>query len=239
MKRLREIATIFFIAILMLSGCQTGGKMAGGLAAGKDAQSSPVAVDSIPARIYITDPALMVNPYAIELKGGYRLEYRVYTEAGLQDTLQTMLLMRDRVEIMDLHGGSSYGFPYKNIGYLGADFDSSFAFVQSFGSGNPHELHLIRKATGQVLLSGTWVAADEDEQVIVYIENEFEETEQLIIFDIRSNTRIQVAGIESLRCGQRYTGGLRDCVMIAKVTANEVILSFYAEGGTVYRQILR
>ena len=42
----------------------------------------------------------------------------------------------------------------KNLGYIGADFKDSFAFVQSFGSGNPHSFQLVDKQLGEVIREG-------------------------------------------------------------------------------------
>jgi len=132
--------------------------------------------------------------------------------------------MKGSIDIKDLNGGSSYGLPLKNIGYLGADFDSSFIFVQSFGSGNPHKIQLIDKKTGKELRKGTWVDADEKEQVMLYIENEHEQNEKLIIYDVKNKNEIISTGFEKSKCIEHIIGGLRNCVEIDTVTSDKIIL---------------
>ena len=181
-------------------------------------------VDSIHQRIYIIDSLKFFYIYKTELKNGYRLEYRVYTESSNPDTLQTLFLMKGSIEIKDLNGGSSFWLPQKNIGYIGADFDSSFVFVRSFGSGNPHYMQLVDKKTGDELLKGIWVDADEDEQIILYIEGVDRDSEQLKIYDVKNNNEIIVNDFNDSKCVEYEIGGLRDCVKIDTVTKAEVVL---------------
>jgi hypothetical protein len=132
--------------------------------------------------------------------------------------------MKDTVEIRDLNGGSSYGLPQKNIGYVGADFDSSFVFVQSFGSGNPHNIQLIDKRTGKELRKGAWVDANDKEQILLYIENEHEDTEELKIYDVKNNNEIIISDFKDSKCVQDVIGGLRNCIELDTVTMNEIVL---------------
>ncbi|QHT70368.1 hypothetical protein GXP67_28785 [Rhodocytophaga rosea] len=132
--------------------------------------------------------------------------------------------MKDTTEIKDLNGGSSYGLSKKNIGYVGADFDSSFVFVQSFGSGNPHIIQLIDKRTGKELRKGTWVDANDKEQILLYLEDEHEELEVLKIYDVKNDNEIIVSDFKNSKCVQNVIGGLRNCVEIDTVTMNEIAL---------------
>jgi len=120
-------------------------------------------------RIYITDSAYLSYDYKTVLKNGYTLEHKVYIESGSLDTLQAIVLMNGIRKIKELSEGNSYDLPHKNIGYVTADFDNSFVFVQSFGSGNPNYFQLIDKKIGEELRTGVWVDVDEEQQVLLYL----------------------------------------------------------------------
>ena len=214
---------IYILTILTLLSCQTGNQNKESSASNIQQENS----DEIKAdkgRTYISDSRYLTYDYETDLKGDFRLEYRVFVESNYPDTLQTIFLMKGSEEIKDLNGGSSYGLPHKNIGYIGADFDSSFVFVQSFGSGNPHEIQLIDKKSGKELLKGTWVDADENEQILLYIENEHEQNEKLLIYDVKNENEIISTGFEKSKCVEHVIGGLRNCVEIETVTTDEIVL---------------
>lgn len=221
MRQLTFILTIFTIL-----GCQSSSTQSDSLTTeiSEQEQRSSTKKEPIAKRTYISDSTYLNYEYQTELKGDFRLEYRIFVESNYQDTLQTILLMKGSEEIRDLNGGSSYGLPHKNIGYIGADFDSSFVFVQSFGSGNPHEIKLIDKKSGKELITGTWVDADEMEQVLLYIENKHDENEELIIYDLKNRNEIISKGFEKSKCVEHVIGGLRNCVVIDTVTSDEIVL---------------
>jgi hypothetical protein len=62
------------------------------------------------------------------------------------------------MQIAELASDSRGGI-YKGLGYVGADFKTCFVLVHSFGSGNPHEVELIKKSTGKNILkaSAWWI----------------------------------------------------------------------------------
>lgn len=210
--------TISILTILTLLSCQTGNPNSENSTLNIQQENSNN-IEADTERTYIFDSSYLNYDYETDLKGDYRLEYRVFVESNFPDTLQTIFLMKGSEEIRDLNGGSSYGLPHKNIGYIGADFDSSFVFVQSFGSGNPHEIQLIDKKSGKELIKGTWVDADETEQVLLYIENE-----ALIIYDTKNRNEIISEGFETSKCVEHVIGGLRNCVEIDTVTTDEIVL---------------
>ena len=190
-------------------------------------------------RTYITDSNYLNYNYPTGLKSGFRLQYKVYVEPNSTDTMQTIYLMNGDREIKDLNGGSSYGLPHKNIGYIRADFDSSFVFVQSYGSGNPIFMQLIDKKSGKQIRKGTWVDASENEQVLLYIEDEHKESEKLIIYDITKSNEIVSSGFEKSKCVEEVSGGLRNCVKIDTVTTTEIILKTTIINNTLVKRYNR
>lgn len=106
-----------------------------------------------------------VEPYEYDttLKGGYTISF------AADDSLQYLYLKRGSKTITQLMS-TSRGMPYKNLGYVGADFTNYFALIHSFGSGNPHQVELIKKTTGENVLKmgAAWIDADEEKETLLY-----------------------------------------------------------------------
>ena len=64
--------------------------------------------------------------------------------------------------------------PYKNFGYVGADFTDYFVLTHSFGSGSPHDIELIQKSTGKNILKpgAAWIDQNEQKQILLYSDND-------------------------------------------------------------------
>ncbi|MCB0705750.1 MAG: hypothetical protein KDC34_10595 [Saprospiraceae bacterium] len=168
-----------------------------------------------------------IEPYFYDtiLTGGFHLSYRVYTDSVFQDLLQSLTLMKGRNEIAIL-SEISYPLPQKNLGYIGADFEDTFVFVHSFGSGNPNYFELIEKETGQVLRIGTLVDVNVEQQILLYEDGEENDKHfvGLIIYDSKNNHEIRVDDFNGSDCAIQSNSGLRDCVEIDTVTAKQIVL---------------
>ena len=81
---------------------------------------------------------LVPYDYGTTLKGGYKILFKV------DDSLEYLYLKKGNKTIIEL-SSMSKGLPYKNLGYIGADFTHYFILVHSFGGGNPHYIELIKK----------------------------------------------------------------------------------------------
>ncbi|MDF7800825.1 hypothetical protein P4C99_15225 [Pontiellaceae bacterium B1224] len=129
-----------------------------------------------------------LTPYSYfptNLSHGYSLSYRVYRDVSDDHVMQCLTLVRGNQDIKKL-SGMSYGLLQKNLGYIGADFDDTFLFVQSWGGGNPHDIQLIDKATGAIITEGTWVSVNEEEGLFLYLHDIFESTAELRLYDTRN-----------------------------------------------------
>lgn len=188
----------------------------------------------------VPEDLIEYEPYIYDtiLRGGYNLKFKVYKDEKTNEKLQSLTLRKGEDEIAVLN---ETPFPalFKNLGYIGADFDSSFVFVQSFGSGNSHSIQLIDKSTGQELRKGTWVDAEESEQVLLYIENEHEENERLVIYDVKNRNEITSKGFENSKCVEHVIGGLRSCVEIDAVTSDEIILKTETDEESIVKKYKR
>ena len=87
--------------------------------------------------------------------------------------MQYLYLKKGNKTIIEL-ASTSRGMLYKNLGYVGADFKDYFVFVHSFGSGNPHYIELIKKASGKNILKdgAAWIDVDEKKGFLLYSDND-------------------------------------------------------------------
>lgn len=170
------------------------------------------------------------------LKNDYHLSYRVYRDIKENELLQSLTLVRENKDIRQI-SETSYPMLHKNLGYIGADFGKSFLFVQSYGSGNPHEIQLIEKENGAVLEEGVLVDKNEAEKVLLFIKNEHEQAEKLILFDLKNNTKKVITDFDNLKCS--HIGGLRNCIMLDTVTKNKIILKTNSEEEDVKKIYIR
>lgn len=141
--------------------------------------------------------------------------------------------------IKELGGGNSYDLPHKNLGYVGADFNNSFAFVQSYGSGNPNYFQLIDKKTVKELLNGIWVDVNEDEQVLLYLKEDDNGADGLMMYDVKNSNEIIFKGFEKSICAKELVGGLRNCIEFDTVTADVIILKIHSEQEKVIKKYKR
>jgi hypothetical protein len=171
---------------------------------------------------------LEIEPYDFDtiLKNDFHLSYRVYKDTIENETLQSLTLVKGKKDIKQI-SETSFPMLHKNLGYIGADFGKTFLFVQSFGSGNPHEIQLIEKENGKIITEGVLVDSNEIEKVLLYIKNDHEKNEKLILFDIKHNKEKIITDFNNLKCIN--TGGLRNCIVIDTVTKNEIIIKTESE----------
>jgi hypothetical protein len=137
--------------------------------------------------------AITESPYAAEydtaLIGGFSISFHYSKE-------DQYLLYQKGQKIIDTIGNCSLGLPYKNLGYVGADFDNSFVFVQSFGSGNPNYIQLYDKETANNLIpnGSAWIDVDKVKQVLLYSKADVPApSDSMSLFDTKKNTNRQYA----------------------------------------------
>ena len=177
-------------------------------------------------------------PYDTLLSNGYYLKHEVFKDPEGPQYLQHLVLWKDDLLIKEFPS-SSFGLIYKNIGYVSADFEKAFVMTYSYGSGNPHRIELVDKASGQVVVTGTWVDADESEEVLLYIENEFETDQQLVLLDIRRNHRLSISDFDNTACAKTAVGGLRSCVKIDTVNNTSIVVAVRDKNEKLSRTYLR
>lgn len=153
-------------------------------------------------------------PFETVLKNGYNLLYEILEDSNSR--MQRMSLNKGSRSIKIIND-TSFGLPFKNLGYLSADFNDSFVFVQSYGSGNPNYFHLLKKENGDLLKEGVFIDADEQEEIILYISTRDRYTEIYKLYDVKNNHEIDISDLDIKECNNYI-----ECISIQEVT-NDLI----------------
>lgn len=123
------------------------------------------------------------------LSNGYHISFSYLQEEG-QDLIEKCLVLKKGDSLIDTLNIMGYAALHKNLGYIGADFSDYFAFINSFGSGNPHYLSLLRKKDGEKIKSGYYVDSFHEPELLVF---EDQTDQKLKIFDIERNIDIDIS----------------------------------------------
>lgn len=119
------------------------------------------------------------------LKGGFSILYST-------DENEQYLVYKKGKKTIDTIGRGSVGLLMKNIGYIVADFDDSFVFAHSFGSGNPHMIELYEKETAKNLIKeySAFIDIDSTKQVLLYSENDVPKySDKMILYDTKTKKK--------------------------------------------------
>ena len=178
------------------------------------------------------------EPYDFDtiLKNNFHLSYRVYKDTLENGILQSLTLVKGKKDIKQI-SETSYPMLHKNLGYIGADYGSSFLFIQSYGSGNPHEIQLIKKENGKIITEGVLVDQNEIEKVILYIKNEHQENEKLILRDIKNSKEKIITDFSNIECS--HIGGLRNCIEIDTIMKNQITIKTNSENNVIIKKYNR
>ena len=125
------------------------------------------------------------NPYSsfydTSLNGGFSISF-------CNDKEMQYLLYKKGDTLKDTIGSTSLGIRYKSLGYIGADFDKTFVFVNSFGNGNPHYIRLYEKETLTNLIpdGSAWIDVDTSSQVLLFSKSDVPfEGDSMTLFDTK------------------------------------------------------
>jgi hypothetical protein len=119
------------------------------------------------------------------LKGGFSIIYNT-------DDQDQYLIYKKGKRVIDTLNSCSIGLPEKNLGYVISDFDDTFIFGQSFGSGNPTVVQLYEKETGKNLIKEYSAIIDVDriKQILLYSENDVpNQKDKMTLFDIKNGIK--------------------------------------------------
>ncbi len=123
--------------------------------------------------------------YLTKLTGGYNILFKA------DDSTEYLYLMKGDKNIAELASDVRGGL-YKGLGYVGADFKHCFVLVHSYGSGNPHEIELIKKSTGKNMLkaSAWWIDVVKKKEVLLYSDQDVPTAkDNMILYNIRTGQK--------------------------------------------------
>jgi hypothetical protein len=148
--------------------------------------SSSKAIDSNQQTVNHQEKLIKKENFITQLKGGYEILY------STNDTDQ-YLIHKKGGKIIDTISSGSIGLLKKNIGYVVADFESTFVFIQSFGSGNPTMVKLFEKETAKNLINAAsaYIAVDTIQKVVLYSEKSIPTpTDKMTLYDVNKRTKL-------------------------------------------------
>jgi hypothetical protein len=163
--------------------------------------------------------------YETKLSNGYNLEFK-YFKKNRNSYIEMCLNLRKDDVIIDTLNIMGYGAPHKNLGYIGADFNKYFAFVNSFGSGNPHEFKLIRKSNGEVIKSGFIVDNFKNPELLLYAKG----YDSLMLYDIEKDRDHYIENISKSKEIDCMVSELNQFLKIKKASKDYVMVEIENSG---------
>jgi len=124
------------------------------------------------------------------LSNGYHLSHDYFEDS---EGIGRFLLLKRGSVVIDTLSVMGYSIQDKSLGYIGNDFKDYFAFVNSFGSGNPHEMKLIKKSNGAVIREGYIIKGNKKHELLLYVEKKG----AIIIYDIKNQKDIVLPELDN------------------------------------------
>ncbi|NRT16754.1 hypothetical protein HNP99_003126 [Flavobacterium sp. 28A] len=124
--------------------------------------------------------------YDVYLKGGFSVIYSTNND-------EQYLIYKKGEKTIDTISSGSVDLLIKNIGYVVADFDDSFVFVQSYGSGNPHMVQIYEKETAKNLIeeNSAFIDIDSSKEVLLYSKNDVPKPiDKMTLFDTKKRKKV-------------------------------------------------
>ena len=171
-----------------------------------------------------------VEPYNYDttLKGGYTILLRV------DDSLEYLYLKKGDKTITEL-SSMSRGLPYKNLGYVGADFTNYFVLVHSYGSGNPNYIELIKKTTGLNVLKDSgaaWIDVEKNQEFLLYSDNDVpEQKDKMTLLNIRTGEKQKFSFPIDIFDEPQVLNRIK----IRRLTDKQLVISYDTEKGSKTR----
>lgn len=179
----------------------------------------PNSTNSEKEEVWTVERCYRENPYDFDtlLKNGYHLHFE-YFKRDKNAYVESMLTLMRGQKTIDTLNEMGYGIVMKNLGYIGADFNDCFAFVQAYGSGNPLEMQLIRKSDASQLVQGFMIDSDEKNELLLYCKD----TDSLMLYDINRKTDKLITNLKTCDYITCSLSQLYGDLKIKKVTPNVV-----------------
>ena len=172
------------------------------------------------------------NPYAdnfdTALKGGYTITYAFNAE-------EQFLLYTKGATMIDTIGSGSLGLPYKNLGYVAADFDKCFVWLRSYGKGNPHYLSVLNKETAQNLMPNAvaFIDVDQQNQLLLYAEKDIPQpSDSMVLLHIKTMQETKHPFPQDVFDGPQVNNRIK----LLAVTPNTFTIAYDVASGNTQRK---
>ena len=177
------------------------------------------------------------NPYIFDtiLKNNFHLQFQYYLKSK-ESSIEMLLILKDGKKIVDTLNRMGYAAPQKNLGYIGADFKDYFVFVQSFGSGNPHDMQLLRKKDARKIIGGYFIDADEKNEILLYLKGR----DSLMYYDVKKLKNNFILKRSNTQGFNIRIFELGDYLKIGKVSSKNIQIVLYGDKTTIFsKNVLR
>lgn len=185
--------------------------------------------------VWTVERSYREHPYDFDttLSNGYSLHFEYFDENGFVES--RLILMKGRMPI-DTLNTMGCCMPMKNLGYISADFSDCFAFGQTFGFGNGHEVQLLKKDDASVITKGYFVDMDEKNELLLY----HNDNDSLMIYDVKRKKDNFLVDLNKCDYIDFMFSQLPQNVEIVKVTERYVELEiFRAKNKTIRKRYPR
>ena len=181
---------------------------------------------------------------AVNLKNGYRLYATL--KGNNNESEMDLILKKNEKHISNING-LSCGLSLYNLGFVVADFQESFLFVQTFGSGNPQMIKLVNKKTAKTVIKFEGFIANYNIQneFFIYRNNSSKSTN---LFDIKNhkNYTLNIDDLIINTCHLRQVDDENEClnsdeisdgyIDFFKITNSKIVLKIGQDYKIVYRK---
>ncbi len=231
MKTIFKIIIFSFFSLFVFACNNTNNKK----------ETKPIQVDTVKNPInsnkedvWTIERCYKENPYDFDtiLKNGYHLHFE-YFKADKDSDIESQLTLMKGKETIDTLNNMGYGIVMKNLGYIGADFNDYFAFVQSYGSGNPHEMQLLRKRDALKIVYGFMVDANEENELLLYCKG----YDSLMLYDINRKTDKLLVNLNNCDYITCMVSQLYGNLKIKKVTQKKVEIEITQDENKTIRKM--
>ncbi len=213
--------SIFFsLSSLFLLDCSTPSTKIEPVPTQVEQESKPV--ETSVEDVWTIERSYIENPYDFDttLSNGYSLHFEYVHENRFVES--RLILMKGRMPI-DTLNTMGCCMTMKNLGYISADYSDCFAFGQTFGFGNGHEVKLLKKDDASVITKGYFVDADEKNELLLY----YNENDSLMVYDIKRNKDIYLLDLDNCDYITSMLSQLYGDVKMVKVTEKYIELEIF------------
>lgn len=223
---------IFTFIVLLLISCNNQNKISETKQSQKDTIKNQV--NNKKEEVWTIERLNKEYPYYFDtlLKNGNNLHFERINKSEVINDIECQLTLVKGKNIIDTLNIMGSAPVMKNLGYIGADFNEYFVFLQSFGFGNPHEMQLLRKEDAAKIVSGFIVDADEKNELLLYCKG----YDSLMLYDVNRKTDKLLVNLNNCNYITCMVSQLNENLKIKKVTNKQIELEILQDENKTIRK---